>query len=476
MRKIGRTGAARAAMMKSGNVTATHNVKKSGNAAAAAIAIAALALATAVAGCDLAPQGSKGSTASLFAVDSKNGNVYEIDETAPAAAGAPPRLRRAERGGRDRLLRRHRLRRGRELQQYGSPGSTASTLRRHRPRLSAWGIASARSTPAWFRARSATSPRPITAAPTPTPCILSIPLRRQPGWAPRWRGAPAGFFPPGYCRGWRARVRRRQRQRQSAAPERRRRLLRRRLSGVGGRHDGPPGRQLRLRRRRRRRCRRVRGQTPAATTLAGTPCPVRSISSPRPPPTARPRPPVLSGVGAGRLAAFGDKTLVATNYGATYIVSLAGAPLGDPKSSAPASPSAPFDAAVRGRLRLRARRGQRALPILLRRNGRAEDRGRQVGRVCHERRGQALRRPPRLGHEAVFDGQGDLHRLSRAEGNGEEPFDEVEGGAVQYRAARFFFRRGRRSGRRRGPAPRRCRPRPAPSSGGPTPGKPCARR
>lgn len=52
-------------------------------------AAAMLALAIALAGCDLILPGSKGSTANLFAVDSKNGNVYEIDEAALTAAGTP---------------------------------------------------------------------------------------------------------------------------------------------------------------------------------------------------------------------------------------------------------------------------------------------------------------------------------------------------------------------------------------------------
>jgi hypothetical protein len=55
----------------------------------AAFAAAVFGLALALAGCDLILPGSKGSTAGLFAVDSKNGNVYEIDETTLSAAETP---------------------------------------------------------------------------------------------------------------------------------------------------------------------------------------------------------------------------------------------------------------------------------------------------------------------------------------------------------------------------------------------------
>mgnify|MGYP001258219904 CR=1 FL=1 len=89
MRKAGWTVAALAASANSGNVMKAHNVKKSGIASRTANAIAAVALALTFAGCDLILPGSAGSTANLFAVDSKNGNVYEIDETAPAAAETP---------------------------------------------------------------------------------------------------------------------------------------------------------------------------------------------------------------------------------------------------------------------------------------------------------------------------------------------------------------------------------------------------
>lgn len=87
-RRIG-TGAAEAKSEKSGNVFVTHNVNKSHNATKAAAVIFAIVLVAALAGCDLILSGSKGSTANLFAVDSKNGNVYEIDEAALTAAGTP---------------------------------------------------------------------------------------------------------------------------------------------------------------------------------------------------------------------------------------------------------------------------------------------------------------------------------------------------------------------------------------------------
>ncbi len=77
------------AIEKSGNVMITHNANRSKGVLRSVIAIAVVAIMLVFAGCDLILPGSKGSTANLFAVDSKNGNVYEIDETALTAASTP---------------------------------------------------------------------------------------------------------------------------------------------------------------------------------------------------------------------------------------------------------------------------------------------------------------------------------------------------------------------------------------------------
>ncbi len=89
MKRMGRMCAADPAIEKSGNVLVTHNVKKSRNAMMAFPAILAAALVLAFAGCGLNAAGPAGSAARLFAVDSINGNVYEIDETELTAAAAP---------------------------------------------------------------------------------------------------------------------------------------------------------------------------------------------------------------------------------------------------------------------------------------------------------------------------------------------------------------------------------------------------
>ncbi|HOV95051.1 MAG TPA: hypothetical protein PLT87_09235 [Spirochaetales bacterium] len=54
-----------------------------------ALTFGVLALILAMAGCTLSNNGGQGSSANVFAVDSKNGNVYEIDTQALTAASTP---------------------------------------------------------------------------------------------------------------------------------------------------------------------------------------------------------------------------------------------------------------------------------------------------------------------------------------------------------------------------------------------------
>lgn len=89
MTRKGRADGINLATEKSGNVMVTRNVNKAGNVLRFAIASAAMAIALVLAGCDLSTSNPGGSTANLFVVDSINGNVYEIDETELTAATTP---------------------------------------------------------------------------------------------------------------------------------------------------------------------------------------------------------------------------------------------------------------------------------------------------------------------------------------------------------------------------------------------------
>ncbi|MCE1195324.1 hypothetical protein LWX53_02355 [bacterium] len=343
MRKTGRTGEARAASAKSGNVVFAHNVMKSGNVLRAAIALAAVALA--LAGCDLAPQGSKGSTASLFAVDSKNGNVYEIDETAAAAAGAP--LLSVAQNAAGEIVFSEDI----GFVAVGSYNNTAPGLYRFDVSAAApQAVRVGNRISAQYACVVSGALGYVTSADYGGGYANAVysfnPASAAAGLGAAVAGAPAGFFPQDIAvAGGRVFV----------ADNGNNKVLR--LSADGASFDAAyPA--------------TARGTTgllaggydydkdgddDVGVFVANTggydanwnALPGSIDFIPADASDGAAATPVLAGVGVGRLAAFGDKTLVATNYGATYIVSLSGVPAATEVKCAGLSFGS-FDAAVRG--------------------------------------------------------------------------------------------------------------------------------
>lgn len=343
MRKTGWTVAALAASVNSGNVMKAHNVKKSG--IAFATAVAAVALALVLAGCDLILPGSKGSTANLFAVESKNGNVYEIDETAPAAAGTP--LVSIAQNAAGEIVFSGDI----GFVAVGSYQNTAPGL--YRFDVSAAAPQAARvgdMISAQYACVVSDALGYVTSADSGGAYSNAVypfnPSSASAGLGAAVTGAPAGFFPQDIAvAGGRIFV----------ADNGNGKVLR--LSADGASFDA------------------AYSATAAGTTglLAGSydydddggddvgvfvantggydaewnSLPGSIDFIPAAAADGAPSIQVLGGISSGRLAAFDAKTLVATNYGATYIVSLSGAPSATEVKCGGASFGS-FDAAVSG--------------------------------------------------------------------------------------------------------------------------------
>ena len=336
------TGAAAAGIKKSGNVMVTHNVNKPHNVIAAA---AALALAIALAGCDLILPGSKGSTANLFAVDSKNGNVYEIDESALTAAGTPLVSVAQNAAG--------------EIVFSGDIGFVAVGSYGH---TAPWPSRSAASPPAPEEARDGARLRAQYA------CVVSSslgyvtsadyngvydnavypfnPASASAGLGAAATGAPAGFYPQDIALAD-GRV--------FVADNGNGKVLR--LSADGATFDaayqasaaGTTGLLAGS-------CDYdADGDLDAGVFVANTggydaewnslPGSIDFIPAAAADGTAAT--PILAGYSVGRLAAFDNETLVATNYGHTYIVSLTGTPTATEVKCAGATFGS-YDAAISG--------------------------------------------------------------------------------------------------------------------------------